>query len=116
VEGLEDFERHKPHHQHNATTSGKIHLPPLITRHPTNPRGYLLRLDKPVQQRLPQNFLQSHHRFLPGNTPPSSPSSTNKPGQSTTNGQMAHDGGDRWGNVCWNGGGVCVLVCWVLSE
>ncbi len=42
VEGLEDFERRKPHHQHNAATSGKIHLPPLIKRHPTNPRGCLL--------------------------------------------------------------------------
>jgi hypothetical protein len=26
------------------------------------------------------------------------------------------NGGDRGGDVCWNGGGVCVLVCWVLAE
>ena len=32
----------KPHHQHNATTSEKIYLPPPINRYPTFPRGCLL--------------------------------------------------------------------------
>ena len=56
----------------NAPTSGNIYLPPPINGHPTFPHGCLLWPDKPVQQRLPQNFLQSHLslRFLPRNVLP----------------------------------------------